>query len=134
MIADQQYPEAVVRADGQAVQEIECILDQRLRNKKVQYLVKFVGFPWQESEWTDYSPEDPAWEEDMGVVVAFQEKHPLAALYPNGQPPRGSASPNIPAPVLRGPSTRQRRVYLDGKLLVKVRGREENRLQLFSFV
>ena len=106
---DQQYPEAIVRENGHAVQEIECILDQRLRNKKVQYLVKFVGFPWQESEWMDYSPEDPAWEEDMGVVVAFQEKHLLAELYPNGQPPRRSASPNITAPVLRAPSTRQRR-------------------------
>ncbi len=46
-----------------------------------------VGYPWQESEWMDYSPDDPAWEEDMGLVVEFQRKS-LALLFPNGQPAR----------------------------------------------
>ena len=85
---EQQYPAPLVRSDGQSVHEVECILDHRLRNKKVQYLVKFVGYPWQESEWMDYSPDDPAWEEDMGLVVEFQRKFPLSLLFPNGQPAR----------------------------------------------
>jgi len=91
---NQEYPEPIVQDDGAAVQEIEEILDQRLRNKKVQYLVKYVGFPWQESEWVDYSPDDSSWEEDMGLVAAFQRIKPLSLLYPGGQPPR---------PLLRSP-------------------------------
>ena len=90
---NQDYPAAVVREDGQAVQEVEEILDQRLRNKKVQYLVKYVGYPWQEAEWTDYNPDDSSWEEDMGLVAAFQQRHPISELYPYGQPPRPTRPP-----------------------------------------
>jgi hypothetical protein len=103
---DQEYPAPVIREDGQAVQEVEEILDQRLRNKKVQYLVKYVGFPWQEAEWTDYDPNDPSWEEDMGLVVAFQQVHPISELYPNGQPPRPSRPSSLP---LRPRSNKARR-------------------------
>jgi hypothetical protein len=85
---DQEYPAPIVQENGQATQEVERILDHRLFNKKVQYLVKFAGFPWQESQWTDYSPDDPSWDEDMGLVVEFQKKHPISLLYPNGQLPK----------------------------------------------
>ena len=84
---EQTLSDPVIREDGKAVQEVAKILYQRLHNKKIQYLVKYVGFPWQESEWTDYDPEDPSWEEDMGLVAEFQQLHPLSELYPNSQQP-----------------------------------------------
>jgi len=45
--------------DGEQQQEIEDILDQRVRRGKPQYLVKWRGFPMEENEWkNEYDLKD----------------------------------------------------------------------------
>jgi hypothetical protein len=46
---DQRPPATVVR-DGKWVAEVEKILDHRYSHNKLQYLIKFVGYPISEAE------------------------------------------------------------------------------------
>ena len=75
-----QEPPATVVQDNQYVAEIEKILDHRYHHKKLQYLVKYVGYPISEAEWHDYAADDPSWEDDVGLVTAFQSSHGLPQL------------------------------------------------------
>jgi len=49
---DQEEPaEPIVDLDGEDTYEPEAILDVRLRRKKEQYLIKWVGYPPEENSW-----------------------------------------------------------------------------------
>ena len=95
---EQETPGPSIDDEGNLVAEVESILDHRYSNRKLQYLLKFKGFQRSEAEWHTFSAEDPTWEEDLGLVVAYQEKHG----YPQ-QPARRRRQPDPPAEVLGNP-------------------------------
>jgi hypothetical protein len=103
-----QYAPAPVVREGILVAEVEHILDHRYHSNRLQYLLKFVGYPISEAEWHSYSADDPSWEDDVALVVAFQAKHGLpsrpssrrnriARTNPTVAPTQVSSSPSVPA-------------------------------------
>jgi len=103
-----QYAPAPVVREGILVAEVEHILDHRYHSNRLQYLLKFVGYPISEAEWHSYSADDPSWEDDVALVVAFQAKHGLpsrpssrrnriARTNPTVAPTHVSSSPSVPA-------------------------------------
>jgi hypothetical protein len=80
-----QEPPATVVRGNQYVAEVGKSLDHRYQNKKLQYLVKYMGYPMSEAEWHTYAADDPSWEEDLGLVKEFQASHGLPQL-PSSRP------------------------------------------------
>ena len=80
-----QQPPATVVRDGKWVAEVEKILDHRYHKNQLQYLLKFVGYPFSEAEWHSYQVDDPSWEEDLGLVTEFQATNGLPPL-PKSRP------------------------------------------------
>jgi hypothetical protein len=93
----QQAPAPVVQKDGTLVAEVETILDHRYHNRQLQYLVKFVGYPRSEAEWHTFVADDPAWDDDVALVVSFQEKHGLPQWPMKSVGSRVPSPPTVPA-------------------------------------
>jgi hypothetical protein len=74
---DQHTPATIMKKDGKVVAEVETILDHRYQNRQLQYLVKFLGYPRSEAEWHTFVADDPAWQDDVDLVVAFRNQHGL---------------------------------------------------------
>jgi hypothetical protein len=68
-----QPPPLPVELESVTEYEVEDILDSRVRHRKLQYLVKWVGYPPFENSW------EPATfvENSKRLVKAFHEKYPL---------------------------------------------------------
>ena len=60
--------------------------------------VKFVGYPISEAEWHTYTADDPSWEDDIGLVVAYQSLHGLPPR-PSGRRRQGLVSNSVPPPL-----------------------------------
>ena len=63
--------------DGEEEQEIEQILNHRFfgRNRKLQYLIKWKGFPNSENEWVS-----PNHMHAPDLIRAYHKQHPLLAI------------------------------------------------------
>jgi hypothetical protein len=63
--------------DGEEEQEIEKIIDhwQHGRNQKLQYLIKWKGFPESDNEWV--MPEHM---HASDLIKAYHQKHPLESI------------------------------------------------------
>jgi hypothetical protein len=93
-----QYTPAPVARAGHWVAEVEKILDHRYSNNQLQYLIKFVGYPISEAEWHTYTADDPSWEDDIGLVVAYQSTHGLPPR-PPGRRHKGFVASSGPSPL-----------------------------------
>jgi transposase InsO family protein len=93
-----QYAPAPVARAGHWVAEVESILDHRYHHNQLQYLIKFVGYPLSEAEWHSYEADDPSWEDDIGLVVAYQSTHGLPPR-PSGRRRQGLVSNSVPPPL-----------------------------------
>ena len=94
---DQHTPATIIQKDGKVVAEVEAILDHRYQNRQLQYLVKFLGYPRSEAEWHTFVADDPAWDDDVDLVVAFQEKHGLPKWPTRSVGSRVPSPPTVPA-------------------------------------
>jgi hypothetical protein len=92
----QQAPAPVITKDGTLVPEVEAILDHRYHDRQLQYLVKFVGYPRSEAEWHTFVADDPAWDDDVNLVVAFQSKHGLPTWPTTSVRSRVTLPPTMP--------------------------------------
>jgi hypothetical protein len=51
-----------------------------------------------EAEWHSYAADDPSWDEDIGLVVAFQATHGLPPRLP-GRRRKGLVAGSVPPPL-----------------------------------
>jgi hypothetical protein len=57
-----------------------------------------VGYPISEAEWHSYTADDPSWEDDIGLVVAYQSTHDLTPR-PSGRRRQGLVASSGPSPL-----------------------------------
>ena len=78
-------PKPIENLQGDHEYEVESILGDKQVRGKLHYLVKFVGYPYQEAEWHPYDHEDPTWDGDRHLVVEYEKtksptpKKPISA-------------------------------------------------------
>ena len=95
-----QPPPPAVIVDGVEEYEVESILDSRIRNQRLEYLI----------DWTGYSPDERTWEMATDVANAAQALEDYHREYPNRPSPRdiqGRPLPRSAAP-RRGGTVRNR--------------------------
>jgi hypothetical protein len=95
-----QPPPPAVIVDGVEEYEVESILDSRIRNQRLEYLI----------DWTGYSPDERTWETATDVANAAQALEDYHREYPNRPSPRDIQARPLPrsAAPRRGGTVRNR--------------------------
>ena len=74
------------------VYEIDTILNKRIKNKTVQYLVKWRGYADHEADWLPYTKGEKNWEEDEDKVEEYEEWLSSVRTTRYGKQPRGGVA------------------------------------------